>query len=68
MRKTFRVLGDRLLSVFVAKADVGAACPPDPYYKHCYCRERTDFRKRCALTGPCRETCGPCVAYKTCGP
>lgn len=34
MRKTLGSLSDKLLSVFVAKADVGAGSPPDPYYKH----------------------------------
>ncbi|WP_181772415.1 hypothetical protein [Amycolatopsis pittospori] len=67
MRKTVGSLSDKLLSVFVAKADVGAGCPPDPYYKHCYCRERSDFRRNCSLNGACKEFCGACYAYRTCG-
>lgn len=68
MRKTVERLSDRLLSMFVTKADVGAACPPDWWYKHCYCRERSDFRQRCSVNGACKVTCGPCVVFKTCGP
>ncbi|MBP2325030.1 hypothetical protein JOF56_005415 [Kibdelosporangium banguiense] len=67
MRKTFGALSDKLLSVFVAKADVGAACPPDPYTKHCYCRERSDFRRNCSTNGACKEFCGPCYVFRRCG-
>ena len=35
MRKTVERLSDRLLGMFVAKADVAAACAPDPWYVHC---------------------------------
>jgi hypothetical protein len=67
MRKTMEVLSDRLLSVFVPKADVGAGCPPDPYYKGCYCRERTRYGKRCSTSPACVTTCSStCVAYTTC--
>lgn len=67
MRKTLGTLGDRLLSMFVAKADVGAACTPDPYYKHCYCSERSDFQRRCSQNGACKEFCGACYVFRTCG-
>ncbi|WP_414941281.1 hypothetical protein [Amycolatopsis sp. cmx-11-51] len=67
MRKTLGTFSDKLLSVFVAKADVGAGCPPDPYYKHCYCRERSDFRRNCSTNGACKEYCGPCYAFRICG-
>ncbi|MDT7786664.1 MAG: hypothetical protein QOF58_5083 [Pseudonocardiales bacterium] len=67
MRKTLESLSDKLLGVFVAKVDVGAGCPPDPYYKHCYCRERSDFRQRCSQNGACKEFCGPCTVFRTCG-
>ena len=68
MRKTLEALSDRLLSVFVAKADVAAGCPPDPWYEHCYCRERSDFRQRCSHTGACKTSAVPAQVYRTCGP
>jgi hypothetical protein len=68
MRKTMGTLGDRLLSMFVAKADVGAACPPDPYTQHCYCREHSDFRRNCSTNGACKTTCGACYVFATCNP
>jgi hypothetical protein len=67
MRKTFGALSDKLLSVFVTKADVGAGCPPDTHYRHCYCRERSDFRRVCSYNGACRLICGPCTVFRTCG-
>ncbi|WET76452.1 hypothetical protein P3102_20210 [Amycolatopsis sp. QT-25] len=67
MRKTLGSLSDRLLSVFVTKADVGAGCPPDSYYRHCYCRERSDFRRNCSTNLACKEFCGACYAYRICG-
>jgi hypothetical protein len=53
--------------MFVAKADVGAACPPDPFYKHCYCTERSDYRQYCSTNGACVTRCGACYVYRTCG-
>jgi hypothetical protein len=67
MRKTLESLSDKLLGMFVAKADVGAACPPDPFYRHCYCRERSDFRQYCSTNGACRLICGECRVFRTCG-
>jgi hypothetical protein len=67
MRKTMEALSDRLLSMFVAKADVAAACAPDPWYVHCYCTERSDYRKRCQYTASCGSTCGACYVFSTCG-
>lgn len=67
MRKTLETLSDKLLGMFVAKVDVGAGCTPDPYFKHCYCRERSDFRRRCTQNGACKEYCGPCQAFRICG-
>jgi hypothetical protein len=67
MRKTLESLSDKLLGMFVAKVDVGAGCPPDKYFKHCYCRERSDFRRTCSQNGACKEFCGPCVVFRTCG-
>jgi hypothetical protein len=66
MRKTMEVLSDKLLSMFVPKADVGAACPPDPFYKVCYCRERTRYRQYCSTNGACVTKCGACSAYNQC--
>lgn len=66
MRKTIEVLGDRLLSMFVPKADVGAACAPDPYYKSCGCAERSKLRQYCSTNAACVTKCGACVAYALC--
>ncbi|HEX6353271.1 hypothetical protein [Actinophytocola sp.] len=67
MRKTLESLSDRVLSLFVAKVDVGAACPRDSWYEHCYCRERSDFRKYCWLDSrTCQPVCGPCQVFKSC--
>ena len=53
---------DRLLRTFVpgltARAD---AC----WYEHCYCRERSGFRRQCCVYGG-STYCGGCSAYKVC--
>ncbi|MFC0104778.1 hypothetical protein [Kibdelosporangium aridum] len=67
MRTTIGAFSDKLLSMFIPKADVGAACPPDPHYRHCYCRERSDFRRHCSYNGACKLYCGPCYAFRVCG-
>jgi hypothetical protein len=67
MRKTMEALSDKLLSMFVAKADVAASCAPDPWYVHCYCTERSDYRKQCHYTPSCGSACGACYVFRTCG-
>ena len=66
MRKTMEVLSDKLLSMFVPKADVSAGCPPDPYYKSCGCKERSKLRQYCSTNPACVTKCGTCVVYDRC--
>ncbi|NUW30597.1 hypothetical protein HTZ77_04050 [Nonomuraea sp. SMC257] len=56
-------LGDRILEKLVPKTSAAAY----EYYVHCYCRERSDFRKICMLSGG-KTYCGSCYVFRTCGP
>ncbi|MEV0588774.1 hypothetical protein [Nonomuraea sp. NPDC050310] len=57
----FSRLGDRILERLVPKASAQAA----EWYVHCYCRERSGFRKLCGNYGG-QTLCGACYAYKIC--
>ncbi|AWS43111.1 hypothetical protein [Streptosporangium sp. 'caverna'] len=57
------MLGDRVLARLVPKATAKA---DTSYYAHCYCRERSKFRKLCFVVGG-TTGCGACTAYALCG-
>ncbi|MGY0233971.1 hypothetical protein [Longispora urticae] len=63
MRAMLGTLSDRLLGAFVPKANVGAGCPPDPFYKYCYCSGNYQYEKHCSTNGACITFCGSC--YRT---
>jgi hypothetical protein len=56
-------LGDRILGKLVPTASAKAAAE---WYVHCYCRERSDFRKICTTAGGTTR-CGACYAFRICG-
>ncbi|MEU0572828.1 hypothetical protein ABZ297_46515 [Nonomuraea sp. NPDC005983] len=56
-------LGDRILERLVPKTSAKAAYE---FYRHCYCRERSDFQKLCTLVNG-KEYCGSCYVFRTCG-
>ncbi|MDR8411610.1 hypothetical protein MTP10_23090 [Nonomuraea sp. 3-1Str] len=56
-------LGDRMLEKLVPKTSAKAAYE---YYVHCYCTERSDYRKLCTIING-RTACGSCYVFRTCG-
>ncbi|WP_283138245.1 hypothetical protein [Rhizohabitans arisaemae] len=56
-------LGDRIVEKLAPKASAQAAAE---WYVHCYCRERSDYRKLCTNIGG-RTYCGACYVYRRCG-
>lgn len=53
---------DRLLGALVPTVTARAeAC----WFEHCYCRERSGFRRQCCVYSG-STYCGSCTAYKVC--
>ncbi|WP_327353695.1 hypothetical protein [Streptomyces sp. NBC_01304] len=63
MTGMLRKMGDKALARLAPSATAQA---DSSFYRHCYCRERSDFRQLCHIVGG-TTGCGSCQAYRTCG-
>lgn len=62
MLQFFNALGDRMLSVFVPKVEVQAACTT--WKQFCYCSGTTGVYRWCDRgCDSTSTTCGPCNVY-----
>ncbi|WP_020390320.1 hypothetical protein [Kribbella catacumbae] len=59
-------VADAFLDRFVPKADVSAGCPPDPYYKYCFCDAKVEYWRYVYTRPDCSISYGSCGFYKYC--
>ena len=57
---------DRMVEVAVPKINAGACCPPDPYYKFCYCDTWHMYIRMCQTDCACQDHCGGCYWGESC--
>jgi hypothetical protein len=56
--KTIANVADRVLGVFVPKAEAGACCPE---YRTCFFDTKCGYTRKCCWDCNCRPSCPPCL-------